>query len=116
MSRIGFSRSKFGSASIAGVIPPRTWCVPMPGMYEVTMRQPSASAAAAVGHCTAYFLARSNCADIALQSAYDNGALCVPAYQSTVPTAGPWVTGISSVDVHHHGTGPPACSASTAPW
>ena len=42
---------------------------------------------------------------------HGSGALWLPAYQSTVPAAGPVVTGISSVDVHHHGTGPPDVSA-----
>jgi hypothetical protein len=61
-------------------------------------------------------LARSNIADIATQSSHGSGDLCVPAYQSTVPTAGPVVTGISSVDVHHQGTGPFAFLALSASW
>ena len=55
-------------------------------------------------------------ADIATQSSQGSGDLCVPAYQSTVPTAGPVVTGISSVDLHHHGTGPFAFLALSASW
>ena len=86
----------------------------MPGMYWVTSRNPLASAVPLVGHCSAYFLATSNWADIVRQSSQASGALSMFAYQSTLPTAGPSVTGISSVDVHHHGTGSPAVRASLA--
>ena len=88
----------------------------MPGTYGVASRHPSASAGPSTGHCSAYFLAASNLADRATQSSQDSGDLWVPAYQSTVPTAGPVVTGISSVDVHHHGTDAPADRSVLAAW
>ena len=69
-----------GSASIAGVTPPRMWCVPMPGTYGVAMRQPAASAAPSVGHWVAYERAMSNLSERSLHCAHVNGALCVPAY------------------------------------
>ncbi len=88
----------------------------MPGTYGVASFHPSASAGPSTGHCSAYFLATSNWADRDTQSSQDSGALLVPAYQSTVPTAGPVVTGMFSVEVHHQGTAPPADRALIAPW
>ena len=86
----------------------------MPGTNPVTSFHPSASATPAVGHCSAKAFAASNCAERRMHWFHESAALWVPAYQSTVPAAGPAVTGISSVGLHHHGFGSPSSRAWTA--